>query len=71
MARLIDVEFPKAISLAAKNFELLFLLIFLKILLSLFFIEFDECLLLKLILKLAFADPGITLSALLFILILV
>ena len=36
-----------------------------------FLIEFEECLLLNLILNLAFANPGITLSAKLSILILV
>ena len=45
------------------NLDLFFLLILLKILLSFFLIEFEECLLLNLILKVASASPGITLSA--------
>ena len=44
-------------------FDLFFLLIFFIILLIFFLIEFEECLLLNLILNLAFANPGITLSA--------
>ena len=44
-------------------FDLFLLLIFFIILLILFLIDFEECLLLNLILKLAFANPGITLSA--------
>ena len=53
------------------NLDLSFFVIFLKILFNLFFKLVDECLLLNLILKVAVAMPGITLSALLLILILV
>ncbi len=51
--------------------DLSFLVIFLKILFNLFFKLEDECLLLNLILNVALASPGITLSAILSILILV
>ena len=53
------------------NLDLFILLILLKILFSLFLIEFEECLLLNLILNVASAIPGITLSAVLLIFILV
>jgi len=53
------------------NFDLCFWAILLKILLSLFFRELEECLLLNLILNVASAVAGITLSAVLFILIFV
>ena len=51
--------------------DLFLLLIFLKILFSFLFIEVEECLLLNLILNVASAIPGITLSALLLMFILV
>ena len=53
------------------NLDLFFLLILSKILLSFFLIDFEECLLLNLILNVASAIPGITLSALLLIFIFV
>ena len=53
------------------NFDLCFLVIFLKILLSFFLREVEECLLLNLMLNVASAVAGITLSAVLFIFILV
>ena len=53
------------------NLDLLAFVTDLNILLSLFFRELDECLSLNLILKTASADPGITLSAWLSILIFV
>ena len=51
--------------------HLFFVATLLKTLLSFFFKELDECLLLNLILNVALAEPGITLSAELSILILV
>ena len=53
------------------NLDLFFLHTLSKILLSLFLIEFEECLLLNLILNVASADPGIMLSAVLSIFIFV
>ena len=53
------------------NFDLYFLLILTKILLSFFLIEVDECLLLNLMLNVASAVAGMTLSAVLFIFIFV
>jgi hypothetical protein len=51
--------------------DLFFLVIFLKIVFNLFFKAEEVCLLLNLILNVALATPGITLSAVLSILILV
>jgi len=53
------------------NLDLFCLVILLKILFSFALSELEECLLLNRILKVAFASPGITLSAVFSILILV